>query len=130
MFFFKNNINLINFFPEFSLAKNVTNKKVKAKLLFKKHNIKYVFCSNNYNKQNYGVSYYVYNLGNVDQTNNFKKFELEIDEDENKFLVQKKFSNQKNNLVFQNETNFLYQLQFKFAKLLRGVQNNFNFVYK
>lgn len=87
----KNNFEKNNFFPEFISSKNVFNKKNKTEFLFKKYNIKYTFFKNsfnNFNKNIFGLNYYILKLNSDDFFKNLNNLYLDFNNEDNSSLVQ------------------------------------------
>lgn len=100
-------INNHTILPEFSITKNIFNKKIKFKDLEKKHKVSSFFLANKYVPNSFGLNYYIAELkqkGNI--TNLFK--DLEDD-------------NYHNLIHFKKNTN---NLQFELNDLI-----NFNFFF-
>jgi len=101
--FFKNKKNLKPFLPEFSLSKNVFNSKFRFKSLAKKHNINYIFCANRYNDSNFGLNYYTKDF---DKKNfNYINLVKDLNEDENKGLIQFKNFDLEDKFLINNVLN-------------------------
>lgn len=105
--FFKNYKYLKTFYPEYSVYKNVFNKKIIFKEFSKKNNFKYIFLPNkyvNFNKNNFGLNLYNYNLYN--NKNKFEDLIKNLDDDSNKNLIQFKYIEK--NLYFYQDLNFYF----------------------
>ena len=81
--YFRTKILKVPFYPEYSIYKNVFNKKNKALDIIKKNNLNHFFLNNDYNSNNFGLSYYF-----IFDSNNLKKLNIQLNEDDNKGLIQ------------------------------------------
>lgn len=109
--FLKEKNNLKTFYPEFSVYKNVFNKKIVFKAFSKKHNLKYIFIKNKYNEKVFGLNYYTKSLPNNSVL--FNDVLKDLDDDLNKNLIQ--FKNLEN--IFEIDKNVNLYLNFNINTL-------------
>lgn len=81
--FFKTNVDKLAVFPEYSVVKNVINKKNKFKFLKIKYKINLIFLPNKYFKNNFGLNYNIINNNFI----NLNKFKLDLLEEDNLNLI-------------------------------------------
>lgn len=109
--FWKTKLNNFFFFPGYSTTKNVFNKKIKFKDLSKKIKLNLIFLPNKYEKNNFGLNYYI--IEKKDKILILLK-ELEHEDFENLIYLKK----EKNDFYIENNLNiFNYYFNYNLYNL-------------